>query len=201
MFKQGIQWASQSQLHHQDLWRWAGRQETYQAGVTEAAQHHQLLERNKSEKKWCKGRIVEVNYRLEKSCVHKNPFSFSISGCQWYLSQESVDVKLRCMLVEYFHSNFFIFVDTSIDGPEATVPWKQNMSYHDVFHLVLLRHYERMKLLVFCFFLSRQAMTEITNRKGNNKDLWFYLVSFYQKWVVVIVIYQIKYYKNVCVWK
>ncbi len=46
VFKQGVQGASQSQLHHQDLRSQTGCQKTHQAGVTEATQHHQLLQRN-----------------------------------------------------------------------------------------------------------------------------------------------------------
>lgn len=43
VLKQRVQRAPGSQLHHQDRRRRAGCQQAYQAGVTEAAQHHQLL--------------------------------------------------------------------------------------------------------------------------------------------------------------
>ena len=46
VLKEGVQRASESQLHHQDLRGAAGPQQSHQAGVVEAAQHRQLLENN-----------------------------------------------------------------------------------------------------------------------------------------------------------
>lgn len=45
--------------------------------------------------------------------------NFSIVSEQ-YLSEKSVDVKLRCVIVEYFHSYIFIFICASINSPKAS---------------------------------------------------------------------------------
>lgn len=115
MLEERVQWASHSQLHNQDLWSWASCQQTNQAGVTETTQHRQLLEKNTQWKK-----VKSVKDGTKQS----NYKDLLVSFFQLYLSKEPVDVKLRCMLVEYLHSHLFIFVDASIDSSKATAPCK-----------------------------------------------------------------------------
>lgn len=43
---------------------------------------------------------------------------------QQYLSEESVDVKIRSMLVENLHGNFFGFINSSINCSKTSVPFK-----------------------------------------------------------------------------
>lgn len=67
-----------------------------------------------------------------------------------------MDVKLRCMLVKYFHGDLFISVDTSVHSPKATVPCKENASYNYMCHLTLLMNYER-DILVLCLFTKTKS--------------------------------------------
>lgn len=45
-----------------------------------------------------------------------------------HLSEEPMDVEVRCMLIEYLHSYFFIFVNASIDSSKTSISCTNNRS-------------------------------------------------------------------------